>query len=349
MHPSTGVAGTVAADRLWPAAPIGRRFGVLFGGTGPEWGLALESATWVIAALEARGCHVVPIGMNAAGHWRVQSPEDAPSEPDWDGAAHATGADVSRLDVIVNVVQGDYPVQAKAWALLKRFARPVVSNPLVSQRIARNKQVVKRLLRAIGILTPDWECVATALELTELLRRQYRRFPLMVKPVDGGDSVLVRYVSDTAGLQAACAEILAHHRTALVETYIDGKELSSGILGDATTGRLVNLGLVEIGHAGLFFDEEIKTRGLYRVEPARAVPAAVADLAHDIAMKTHLRLRCRAFSRMDFILSEKGLYALEINSNPGLAAKSIIPAMIGACGLEFGEVLMTMANNAWLP
>lgn len=349
MHPPTGAEINVAADGSRSAAPLCRCFGVLFGGTGPEWGLALESATWVIEALEARACDVVPICMNVAGHWRIQSPDDAPPGPDWDCAERATGADVSRIDVIVNAVQGDYPVQAKAWALLKTFARPVVSNPLVSQRVARNKQVVKRLLRGMGILTPDWEYVSTAPELAKLLRCQDLRFPLMVKPVDGGDSAFVRYVSDIAGLQAACAEILAHHRAALVEAYIDGKELSSGILGDSTTGRLVNLGLMEICHAGLFFDEEIKSRGMYRVEPASNVPEEAACLAHDIAMKTHLRLRCRAFSRMDFILSEKGLYALEINSNPGLAAKSIIPAMICARGLEFGEVLMTMANSAWLP
>jgi D-alanine-D-alanine ligase len=126
----------------------------------------------------------------------------------------------------------------------------------------------------------------------------------------------------------------------LVEQYIKGTELSVAVLGNFDSKEKLVLPIVEIVPSNEFFDFESKyTDG----KSAELVPARIGrDLAERVgnyAIGIHDALMCTGYSRIDFLVKDNVIYALEINTLPGMTNNSLYPKMARAIGMTFTQLI----------
>lgn len=78
------------------------------------------------------------------------------------------------------------------------------------------------------------------------------------------------------------------------------------------------------------------------------MPAEQYQRTQDVAVQAHQALQCRDFSRVDFVVPEKGEpILLEVNTLPGMTPTSLYPDAAKAVGLSFSELMAHLVENAW--
>jgi D-alanine-D-alanine ligase len=134
----------------------------------------------------------------------------------------------------------------------------------------------------------------------------------------------------------------------LVEPYIPGKELTCAVMGDQP------LGVIEIVPTVKFYDYEAKYApgGSQHLLPA-PIGAEVYREVQQIALSAHRALGCRGVTRADFryddrLAGTKGLFCLEVNTQPGMTETSLVPEMAQHAGVSFDELVRWMVEDASL-
>jgi D-alanine-D-alanine ligase len=132
----------------------------------------------------------------------------------------------------------------------------------------------------------------------------------------------------------------------LVERYVPGRELTCAVMGD------VALGVIDIVAATGFYDYDAKYRpgGSRHILPAEISPN-IYQTVQKLALTAHQALGCRGVSRADFRFDERaegssGLICLEVNTQPGMTATSLVPEMAVHAGHSFEELVRWMVEDA---
>ena len=144
---------------------------------------------------------------------------------------------------------------------------------------------------------------------------------------------------------AALVRAFAYDRTALIEEYQAGREITVSVIGN---GRPRALPAVELVPANEFFDYEAKyTKGRTQyIVPAR-LDAAAAELAADTALAAYRALGCRGLGRVDIIMRDGDRpTVLEVNTLPGMTETSLAPKAAAAAGMTFVQLLEEMLAAA---
>ena len=147
--------------------------------------------------------------------------------------------------------------------------------------------------------------------------------PFFVKPNQSGSSLGVSMVSTLDDLQKALDFAFAEDNDILIESYLNGMEVSVGVLN--FKGETTVLGITEIISQNAFFDYEAKYLGKSdEITPAR-ISKELENLVIETAKKVYQSLGMIGFSRTDFIIMNGIPHFIEINTNPGLSPQSIFP------------------------
>jgi len=173
------------------------------------------------------------------------------------------------------------------------------------------------------------------------------KFPLFIKPNNGGSSVGMSKVHNAAGLPEALKKAFNEDDQVLVEEFINGREFSIGIA--SMHSRIKVLPATEIISSKEFFDYEAKySPGVSREITPADLPAAKNEEIAEIVTEVYLRLNCRGMVRVDFILEEGtgNFYFIEINTTPGQSAASLVPQQVKAAGLNLADFYSELIEGA---
>ena len=161
--------------------------------------------------------------------------------------------------------------------------------------------------------------------------------PFFVKPNQSGSSLGVSMVSTMEDFPKALEFAFAEDHEILIESYLNGKEVSVGLL--KYNGTTTVLGITEILSQNDFFDYEAKYLGKSEeITPAR-ISKEVEESVITTAKKVYDSLGMNGFSRIDFILMNDIPHFIEINTNPGLSPQSIFPQQAAFAQLKFSDLL----------
>ena len=171
--------------------------------------------------------------------------------------------------------------------------------------------------------------------------------PCFVKPNRAGSSFGISKVYKNTEFKQALIDAFIHDSQVMIESYVEGTEVSCGIIQQAET--LVAFPLTEITTENDFFDYEAKYNG----KSDEITPARVSDLDKDLVQtlskKIYKLLNLKGIVRMDFILENQQAYLIEVNTIPGLSEESIIPQQSKSYGMSLKELfslsLMNMFKN----
>ena len=287
---------------------------VLMGGPGSEREVSFMSGRAVAEAL--RRC----------GH-RVTTADVGPED--------TAALDREGIETVFVALHGAFGENGQVQRLCEQRGLCYVGSDPSASELAMDKDASKRLFRRAGLATPDWVVVDGALSPPDwggLLAGVPP--PCVLKPVDGGSSVDITIARDDATRDAALEGLLARYGRAMVEAFIEGREMTVGILADRP------LPVVEIRPAREFYDYVAKYEddATEYILDTQLPPAAVEHL-RAAAVTAHKALGCRDFSRVDFILTPAGVaHVLEVNTIPGFTSHSLLPKAAAAANVSFEQL-----------
>ena len=161
--------------------------------------------------------------------------------------------------------------------------------------------------------------------------------PFFVKPNQSGSSLGISMVTILDDLTKALDFAFAEDNEILIESYLNGTEVSVGVLN--YNGQTTVLGITEIVSQNAFFDYEAKYLGKSNeITPAR-ISIELEKLVIETAKKVYESLGMIGFSRTDFIIMNGIPHFIEINTNPGLSPQSIFPQQAAHANIPFSNLL----------
>ena len=327
------------------------RISVLFGGESAERDVSIASAAQIIPALRARGHHVAAVdtafgAIAGVDEHRVltravgQAP---PSETEIDLARSQAGslqlpATVGDSDVVFIALHGGSGEDGRLQALLDLAGIPYTGSGPLGSALAMDKDVSKILLRAGGVLTPDWLIAPSSTDQVQ----DALGFPVVVKPTAQGSTVGLSVVRSADQLEAAI-ERASQYGTVMIERFIRGRELTVGVLG----ARALAVGEIFIPADEVFtYQHKYQVGAIEETFPA-SVTAAVESAARHAALEAHRLLRLQGYSRSDFRLDDSGaLWIIEANSLPGMTTTSLLPQSAAAEGIDYGQLCEDICRDA---
>jgi D-alanine-D-alanine ligase len=297
---------------------MSKRVLVLMGGWSAEREVSLVSGAAVTAGLRAGG---------------------------YDAAAFDVTRDLAALfsalmpapDAVFNALHGRYGEDGCIQGLLDILAIPYTHSGVLASALAMDKPTAKRLFADAGIpvaehVIADREAVVCGAVMAP---------PFVIKPFNEGSSVGVKIVRSDDELARWAQEPWPYGSRVMVERFIAGRELTVAVMGDRA------LAVTEITTDRGFYDYDAKyaAGGSRHVVPAQLDPVVYAE-AQRLAVLAHQTLGCRGVSRADFRFDGESLYALEVNTQPGMTATSLVPEQAAACGMSFESLVAWMVEHA---
>jgi D-alanine-D-alanine ligase len=292
---------------------------LLAGGISSEREVSLHSGEQVYAALNKDKYHILKYDPQSDLARLVQ---DAPE-----------------IDIAMIILHGPFGEDGTVQGLLELLNIPYQGSGVLGSALAMNKVVTKQLYEKAGLPVIPYHVYDRDDSVDVEKCTSQIGLPLVVKPVEAGSSVGMSIVKSAADLQGAIAKAGEFDKAILVESYIEGTELTAGVIGNK---ELDALPIIEIipDEAHEFFDYEAKyTAGVTReICPAR-INEELTQKAQSYAKIAHRSLFCKGYSRTDMILKDDEIYALETNTIPGMTATSLFPQAAQKAGMSFSQVL----------
>ncbi len=298
---------------------------VLMGGWSAEREVSLNSGKACAEALEGEGYRVTRVDVDR------QLPEKlrkiAP-------------------DVCFNALHGKGGEDGTIQGILETLQIPYTHSGVLTSALAMHKGKAKLVFAEAGIPVAEDRIVARL----EAAKAHVMPPPYVIKPVDEGSSVGVFIVREDHAHppQELTASDWEFADEVMAERYVAGRELTCAVMGDRP------LGVIEILPAeGLaFYDYQSKYApgGSRHVLPAEISPN-IYELVQKLSLKAHQALGCRGISRADFRFDDRAggtgeLICLEVNTQPGMTATSLVPELASHSGLTFGELVRWIVEDA---
>jgi D-alanine-D-alanine ligase len=306
------------------------RVGVVRGGPSSEYEISLKTGENVLRALPTSRYVPIDILLSKNGEWFMG------------GLPTDLGHIAVHVDVVWNALHGEFGEDGKVQQLFEQFGIPYTGSTSLSSAIGMHKGLAKERFSDVGMLVPAGDVVTGEMSggRSALVYLRDKPYPFIVKPVTGGSSVATAIVHNDEELERAIAAALPFG-DALVEEVIKGKEATVCVIDGGTLGEHFVLFPIEIVPPSTkeVFDYEAKYSGISEEICPGRFPLMTHSELRDLAVKAHKSVGARHYSRTDFIISEKGIYVLEINTLPGLTSESLVPKALRAGGVEFHEFL----------
>jgi D-alanine-D-alanine ligase len=247
-----------------------------------------------------------------------------------------------KVDIVFNIAEGrgNYRSrEAQVPSVLEMLDIPYTGSDPQCLAICLDKPVTKRLVTLAGVKTPRWWLITDEAELDSVLWEGLH-FPVIIKPAYEGSSKGIRLTSLAHNVRQAEEEtgrILADYRQpVMVEEFIDGDEVTVGIIGNTPARVLGMMRIVPKNQAGYFvYSLEVK-RDYVNLVDYECPPRLTQDILNrleDSSLKAFRALGCRDFARIDYRVGRDGTpYFIEINPLPGLGTYSDLVIMATRLG-----------------
>lgn len=323
------------------------KIAVLFGGDSMERDVSIASAAQVVAALRSRGHEVVAYD---SGRGRLTAADEQhlferkidsrpPEKSEVMSLPTVVSApDLADVDLVFLAMHGGSGEDGTVQALLDLAGIPYTGTGKLGSALGWDKDVAKRLFLAAGVPTPDWLMAPVSTSLAA----QRLGFPLIVKPNGQGSTVGLTLVRTPPELEPAIEHAFSFDSEVMLERYIEGRELTVGILDD----KPLAVGEI-IPATGPIFDYAAKyqTGGAEEIFPAD-LTAEQTERIQELALRVHRALKLETYSRVDFRMDDDGFWCLEVNTLPGLTEASLLPRAAAAVGIGFAELCERICHGA---
>jgi len=253
---------------------------------------------------------------------------------------------VYKPDVTINLCEGAFGyshLEMNVPCLLELLGIPYTGSPPLTLGLCQNKGLTKDILKAKGIPTPKCQILSSF--------EDWKRgidYPLFVKPLREDASLGISrksFVIDDNELKSQVEYVNKRYgQPALVEKYIDGRELNVAILGNEEPRVLPISEIVFefsdepkiVDFSAKWFKESDEYKKTKPVCPAKLKPF-IRDKVERVALRAYKVLYCRDYARIDIRLKGNVPYVIEANANPDISPEAGFVRSLRAAGIPFEE------------
>ncbi|MDB5123590.1 MAG: ddlB [Mucilaginibacter sp.] len=323
-----------------------KNIALLAGGFTGEYEVSINSAKNIAENLNAEKYRVYTI-LVGRENWFYQT-AGGPVNIDKNDFSLTLNGEKINFDFAFITVHGTPGEDGKLQGYFDMLGIPYNTCDATTSAITMNKAYTKALVEGIHRLH-----MAKSLRLYEkdmhdvAIIAASLKFPLFIKPNNGGSSVGMSKVQNAAGLPDALKKAFNEDDQVLVEEFIKGREFSIGVA--RLKGKITVLPATEIITSKEFFDYEAKySPGVSKEITPADLPAAKSAEIAEIVTEVYLRLNCKGMVRIDFILLDgtDEFYFIEVNTTPGQSAASLIPQQVRAAGMNLPDFYSELIEGA---
>ena len=255
-------------------------------------------------------------------------------------------ADGSKLnfDVACIMIHGTPGEDGKLQGYLDMLQIPYTTGGVLNMATTFNKKYTTRLLENWGFKVAKSIVLHDPAQVDVSSISQTLKFPLFVKPNEGGSSLGVSKVFEAKELPDAVANSFSTGSSVIIEEFIEGKEYTCGVMGEKTGFRALHI--TEIALEKEFFDYAAKYTydRTEEITPAR-LPEHLYKKCQQISEDIFEKFECRGVVRIDYILHGEEFYVIEINTVPGMTEYSLVPQQAAAMGISKTELITRIIEN----
>lgn len=297
-----------------------KKIGVLLGGLSAEREISLRTGAAVVNALRQKGYQAVAIDADRSLAARLVS---------------------EGIDVAFIALHGRYGEDGCVQGLLEVMAIPYTGSGVQTSAICMDKIAAKQVMLHYKILTPKFCMIGDNDDPAAL---KFPSLPFVVKPSSQGSALGVSIVRNASDVDEAVRCARQYGGAALIEKFIEGRELTVSILnGDV-------LPIIEILPKAGFYDYAAKyTKGATEFVVPAALGRACNKRVISETLRAYTALGCKGAARIDVIVDGKNKpYILEVNTVPGLTELSLFPRAAAAIGMDYQSLVEEMLVGAGL-
>jgi len=292
---------------------------VLKGGISSEREISLKSGQAIERALKELGYFVFNI--------------------DYRGPEELLSLKKREVDVVFIALHGVGGEDGRIQGWLETMGIPYTGSDVLASALAMDKSFSRRIWKTEGLKQPYWQVIDSPCFSLKISP------PFIVKPARGGSTIGVSLVREEKEVETAIREAFKHDSECIiVEEYIEGREITVGIIDDPQPKALP---IIEIVHRKGIFDYTTKyTKGLCDYIVPAEFSLSESKKIKDIAIRAYKSLGCRDFGRVDLIWRKGEAYLLEVNTIPGMTDNSLLPRAAKAEGIEFNLLVDKIVKRA---
>ena len=257
--------------------------------------------------------------------------------------------------ICFNALHGPFGEDGEIQRILKKNKIKFTHSGVISSTNCFNKAITKKIISKHKILTPKYKIFKrNDFNLKNLIeiRKNFKKF--VIKPTRSGSSYGVQIIKNEKDFKNLINNIdnfkkeISFHNDILIEEYIVGKELTVSTI-EFKKNKIEALSVTEIKFKNTFFDYKAKYSKGYA---KHILPAKISKINYskclNLALKCHKVLGCKSIARTDFIFNPKNkkIYFLEINTQPGLTALSLLPEQAKYRNISFEKIILGLLKNA---
>ena len=263
---------------------------------------------------------------------------------DWDGDYKLMYDVVKKIDLVFIALHGGDGENGTIQKYLESKNIRFTGSSSSASKKAMDKNISKLLCVEYDIPTPNWVMLDNKSNVdgsSSIIDTYLDGFDfkngVVVKPNSEGSSIGISILKNVTNEELECVVKKVHSisSSAMLETFIDGRELTVSVLDGKT------LPIVEIVPKGDYYDYKSKYT---KFQSNYIVPANInkktQELLSEYSLKIHKLIGCGVYSRVDFRLSNDGLvYFLEINTLPGFTDTSLFPKAAEKYALDYRALI----------
>lgn len=301
-------------------------------------------------SLENMHVAVVSGGHSSEREISISSGKNVVSALEQAGYGHVELLDAADKDFAVTISQGGFDVAFIAMhgaggedgamqGFMETLGIPYTGSGVLASACGADKDVSKLLYAKAGIPVAPGVALGRGDEVDVEAIVATCGSKLFVKPAVNGSSYGVSLVHDASELPHAIEKAFEYSDKVLVETCIEGTEITVGVYGEDEPFALP---IVEIRKPQNceFYDLDVKY-----IDPTdiHRIPAELSEVdytrAQELAVRAHQALGCLGISRSDFIVTaDRGPVILETNTIPGMTDTSLYPDEVRHTDMTFAQV-----------
>lgn len=242
------------------------------------------------------------------------------------------------VDIAFIGLHGKWGEDGTMQSLLEMMNIKYVGSDVLASALCMDKMMTKIIFKENGIPVPkgflvrknNYSINETIKQISDTLV-----YPIVVKPNDQGSTFGLSVCQSEVEVDAAMNFSFQFSNATLIEEFIDGRELTVGILNGKS------LPVLEIRPKHNLYDYECKyTKGMSEYIVPAPIPRELFEQLQKDAEISFKVTGCKGYARTDFKLRNDGSYiCFEINTLPGMTSTSLLPKMAKANGMNFTELI----------
>ena len=314
-----------------------RIIAIVAGGDTSEYYVSLRSAQGIYSFIDKEQYELYIVVMHGLD-WYVQLEGDQRVDIDRNDFSFTLDGRKVKFDFAYITIHGTPGEDGRLQGYFDMLHIPYSCCGVLAASLTYDKFACNQYLKSFGIPVAESILLRAGQSIDDERVLQDIGLPCFIKPSLGGSSFGITKVKTREQIQPAIAKAFAEAKEVVIESFLDGTEITCGCYKTST--KAVAFPITEVVTDNEFFDYDAKYNGqVDEITPAR-ISDSLRDRVQQVTLAIYDILGAYGIIRVDYIITQgEKINLLEVNTTPGMTATSFIPQQVRAAGLDIKDVM----------